>query len=610
MVTSRLNRICLAGIMPAIFMEPPYEIANGVDGYSPSLKDTKNKTRILISYYNNLSSLIGLICMEDNMIHNSHFQRRVRLFHVLMVFVFLGLLPKAAFAIPAFGRKYGKPCQTCHVAIPKLNDFGERVRVNGYQLPGTIEETAPWSIQAVHFSGMLHEMFVDRTIKSGMAAVPPTGLPANGQYDVNSFRDMGGHIWMGGVLGKHLSFFSSFGIEQELEVEGGRFKSPTSVHWEQAFFAYNNVLSSGSGLLNFRFGRFELELPFSSLRRLSSALAPYEVYNIRPVQGAVSLSAPKVGMSIYGVHSFGLSRIRYDLSVVNGANAHFDTNLNKDLYARLAWSQYFAGPLKKVTVGGLGYFGTQNLRDLPGNPFPNEAMIEHWQKPEILGETFNVHTTPENVNFNRLGVDASIDLVLFGYHLNFFGQYLVGHDDDIDMTDKRMPYFAGGGGGDEGGGDHLHKAMTSASEGIEWLTRPFDYTGGFVGVDLVLIPTKLYLSPRLDWVNVTNQWADKVNGAYLRQNISYVIEGDTLSGSDIMPRNMTGGETDITRWVVQLHYHPIQPVVFMLEYGRQDNLFGYPEPPERMYNPNWAAGMGRVVSVDSRWLMIMVMFAF
>ena len=113
-------------------------------------------------------------------------------------------------------------------------------------------------------------------------------------------------------------------------------------------------------------------------------------------------------------------------------------------------------------------------------------------------------------------------------------------------------------------------------------------------------------------MNVTNQWADKVDGdgAYIRQNNSYVVEEDTLSGSDIMLRNMTGGETGIIRWVVQLHFHPIQPVALMVEYGRQDNLFGYPEPPERMYNPSWAAGMGRVVSVDSSWLMFMVMFAF
>ncbi|MCH8025044.1 MAG: hypothetical protein IIB43_10110 [Candidatus Marinimicrobia bacterium] len=44
--------------------------------------------------------------------------------------------------------------------------------------------------------------------------------------------------------------------------------------------------------------------------------------------------------------------------------------------------------------------------------------------------------------------------------------------------------------------------------------------------------------------------------------------------------------------------------------GRQTNMFGFPEPPLAMYNPSWVAGMGRVVKVDSSWLMLMIMFAF
>jgi hypothetical protein len=42
----------------------------------------------------------------------------------------------------------------------------------------------------------------------------------------------------------------------------------------------------------------------------------------------------------------------------------------------------------------------------------------------------------------------------------------------------------------------------------------------------------------------------------------------------------------------------------------QDNLFGFPEPGANMYNPDWVAGMGRTVNVDSNWHMFMVMFAF
>ena len=46
-------------------------------------------------------------------------------------------------AIPSFAKKYGKPCQTCHISEPKLNAFGELFRVNGYQLRGTEEDTPP-----------------------------------------------------------------------------------------------------------------------------------------------------------------------------------------------------------------------------------------------------------------------------------------------------------------------------------------------------------------------------------------------------------------------------------------------------------------------------------
>src|SRR5882757_7094057 len=38
------------------------------------------------------------------------------------------------YAIPAFARKYGMPCSACHEAWPKLNNFGQSFKDNGYQL--------------------------------------------------------------------------------------------------------------------------------------------------------------------------------------------------------------------------------------------------------------------------------------------------------------------------------------------------------------------------------------------------------------------------------------------------------------------------------------------
>src|SRR3974377_1805762 len=45
------------------------------------------------------------------------------------------LIPSApANALPAFARKYGMPCSSCHEAWPKLSPFGQQFKDNGYQM--------------------------------------------------------------------------------------------------------------------------------------------------------------------------------------------------------------------------------------------------------------------------------------------------------------------------------------------------------------------------------------------------------------------------------------------------------------------------------------------
>jgi hypothetical protein len=63
---------------------------------------------------------------------------RVTLARFLVVAAAVSALP--AHAVPYFARKYETSCQTCHVAQPKLNDFGIAFRNNGYEWPGGEEE--------------------------------------------------------------------------------------------------------------------------------------------------------------------------------------------------------------------------------------------------------------------------------------------------------------------------------------------------------------------------------------------------------------------------------------------------------------------------------------
>lgn len=52
----------------------------------------------------------------------------------------ISFLVSEAQAIPAFARKYGLPCNVCHVpGFPKLNDFGNQFRDQG------INSTRRWT---------------------------------------------------------------------------------------------------------------------------------------------------------------------------------------------------------------------------------------------------------------------------------------------------------------------------------------------------------------------------------------------------------------------------------------------------------------------------------
>ena len=57
------------------------------------------------------------------------------LFSLMMVGGLVVVAASAADAYPGFARKYHTSCQTCHVAYPRLNDFGQAFRRNGYQFP-------------------------------------------------------------------------------------------------------------------------------------------------------------------------------------------------------------------------------------------------------------------------------------------------------------------------------------------------------------------------------------------------------------------------------------------------------------------------------------------
>ncbi|HUV95851.1 MAG TPA: hypothetical protein VMV98_00135, partial [Acidobacteriaceae bacterium] len=54
---------------------------------------------------------------------------------VLFIFCLIMLMPQPGQAIPAFARKYGVKCYTCHTIPPALNKNGYMFKRLGYRMP-------------------------------------------------------------------------------------------------------------------------------------------------------------------------------------------------------------------------------------------------------------------------------------------------------------------------------------------------------------------------------------------------------------------------------------------------------------------------------------------
>ena len=54
---------------------------------------------------------------------------------ILLVFGFFFSMPLPGHAIPAFARKFGVKCYTCHTVPPALNKNGYMFKRLGYRLP-------------------------------------------------------------------------------------------------------------------------------------------------------------------------------------------------------------------------------------------------------------------------------------------------------------------------------------------------------------------------------------------------------------------------------------------------------------------------------------------
>lgn len=199
----------------------------------------------------------------------------------------LGLLAMASYelsarvptanAIPAFARKYNFPCNVCHVpGFPKLNDFGNIFRDQGYQL-GTDADLPTyegitmgfWPVSIRTTAG--YQAASVRTDGSGLTS---GGLGFTG-LDLLSFGTLHRDIAFSVVLtpGLGSAGFGTGASEGDLESVFGRLMRL------ERFLGIKT--EPGTYLLNLKVGKFELDVPFSE-KRSPTLNTPFVMYHYLP----------------------------------------------------------------------------------------------------------------------------------------------------------------------------------------------------------------------------------------------------------------------------------------------------------------------------------------
>jgi hypothetical protein len=204
------------------------------------------------------------------------------MFAGLSVLAVLSLPPKAD-AIPAFSRKYGTSCTTCHSDFPKLNDFGKAFKDAGFKFPKDDEsflKTPPVLLGAPAQA----ELWPHTVYPGSIPGLLPVGLRYNTYYQqISANRNNFNQVLPQGTVGNFVpksdfqpglfSIFTagnfgtgiSFWVDDDISVAGANVNGALGDGYLK-FHDVSRFLKLHKDSLNLRAGQFELDLPFSQAR--------------------------------------------------------------------------------------------------------------------------------------------------------------------------------------------------------------------------------------------------------------------------------------------------------------------------------------------------------
>ena len=295
-----------------------------------------------------------------------------------------------AHAIPAFARRYGTSCQTCHIAFPKLTPFGEAFRRNGFAFPGQDEEFVKQD-QIPLGQEAYRQMFPNAVWPGVLPASPPLAVGFNGAATIHPNKssssaqaDNGAvvtlqnliaeaHLWAGGAFSEHIAYYGEVTF-----ADGG-----TDIEHAELHF---NDLGLSPHLVNLYVGRGVPSL---------TSFAPHSSYIADTILPALSVAAlygadPGSTFSTLGQYNLvelnGMYRGRFIYSVGANDGANVDTRTSQNVTAHVGFK-----------VGGMRLDG-ENATGTTGNP------LKPWEETALTVDMFGTRSASHFAN----AVDATM----------------------------------------------------------------------------------------------------------------------------------------------------------------------------------------------------------
>lgn len=308
--------------------------------------------------------------------------RRLLYFAVVLGIFLFGCTQ--ASAIPAFARKYGLPCSSCHEAWPKLSPFGQQFKDAGYQLGN--DRDAPIFQQAAYWP-VAFRITPNWHMETANHVPLDNGTVAD--VKTSGFDYTGMDILTGGTLAKNFSFL----LVPSSDELG-------SFHMESVNVRFDNILNST--WFNVKVGKFELDNLLSEKRilTLSANGGFYQNYHFQPLYkpGTPESYVFGIGDNQLGAEWMGHSkndRTRLSVAVLEptDGNPDFVTGLGAagvtgpGSVAGRTYDVFTAGSqafevkgLGLQRIGAFAYFGhspthsrfTSGGVDIPGSGIGNE----------------------------------------------------------------------------------------------------------------------------------------------------------------------------------------------------------------------------------------------